>query len=137
MRTNPTMRWLATATWLGIAGAMMGCRRPPPPPKPTPEVACVPVVPERTALTTELPGRTAAFLVAEIRPQVNGLIKKRLFEEGANVKVGSTLYQIDPAPYQATLDQAKAALAAAEVTLPSIKSRAERLDRLVKLHAVG
>jgi membrane fusion protein (multidrug efflux system) len=137
MRINRRTRCLAAVGLLGIGGAVMGCRRPPPPPKPTPEVAFVTVAPERTVMTTELPGRTTAFLVAEIRPQVNGLIKKRFFQEGAEVKAGSTLYQIDPAPYKATLDQAKASLESVEAGLPSIKSRAERLQTLVKIHAVG
>jgi membrane fusion protein (multidrug efflux system) len=63
-------------------------------------------------LTTELPGRTAAYLLAEIRPQVNGLIQKRLFTEGADIIAGQELYQIDPAPFRAALDSAEANLAA-------------------------
>jgi len=105
--------------------------------RPVPEVTFQAIQPERAVLTTELTGRTSAFLVAEIRPQVSGLIQKRLFQEGEDVKAGSTLYQIDPAPYQAALDQAAAALAAAETTLPSVRSRAERMKKLVEIHAVG
>lgn len=108
------------------------------------EVATVTIRPERTVLTTELPGRTSAYLVAEIRPQVNGLIQNRLFREGSNVKAGDLLYQIDPAPYQAAYDQAKAALVTAEAdlvtaeaNLPAIRSRAERLKGLVAIHAVS
>ena len=81
------------------------------PPRPVPEVATVRVRPQKVLLTTELPGRTAAFRVAEIRPQVSGLILKRLFTEGSDVKAGQVLYQIDPAPFQAALDNAKANLA--------------------------
>jgi membrane fusion protein (multidrug efflux system) len=88
-------------------------------------------------LTTELPGRTAAYLIAEIRPQVNGIIRQRLFEEGSDVKAGSLLYQIDPAPYEAAYEQAKAALAVAEANLPPVRLRAERLKGLVEIHAVG
>ena len=62
-------------------------------------------------LTTELPGRTSAYFVAEIRPQVNGIIQKRLFDEGSDVKAGQVLYQIDPAPFQAAYDNAAANLA--------------------------
>ncbi len=109
-----------------------------------PEVAIVTIHPERIVLTTELPGRTAAYLVAEIRPQVNGLIKSRLFQEGANVKAGEVLYQIDPAPYEAAHSQAKASLATAEADLltaqaniPALRSRAERYKGLVQIHAVG
>jgi len=82
--------------------------------------------------------------VAEIRPQVNGLIQSRLFREGTNVKQGELLYQIDPAPYQAAYDQARAALVTAqadlvtaEANLPAIRSRAERLKGLVAIHAVA
>ena len=78
----------------------------------TPEVAVVTVQPEKATLTTELPGRTSAFRVAEIRPQVNGLIQKRLFTEGSDVQAGQDLYQIDPAPFQAAYDNAAANLVA-------------------------
>ena len=90
-----------------------GCDRGPqsPPPRPAPEVATVTVQPQKVMLTTELPGRTAAFRVAEIRPQVSGLVRKRLFTEGSDVKAGQTLYQIDPAPFQAALRSATANLA--------------------------
>jgi membrane fusion protein (multidrug efflux system) len=115
------------------------------------EVATVTLRSERVVLTTELPGRTSAYLIAEIRPQVSGLLQKRLFEEGANIKQGDLLYQIDPTPYQAVYDQAKAALAAAEANvvtaeanvvmaeanLPAIRSRADRLKGLVAIRAVG
>ena len=75
-----------------------------------PEVAVVTVSPERVILTTELPGRTSAYLVADIRPQVTGIIQKRLFEEGSDVRAGKVLYQIDPAPFQAAYDNAAANL---------------------------
>jgi len=81
------------------------------PPPTVPEVATVTVQPQKLMLTTELPGRTAAFRIAEIRPQVSGLIQKRLFTEGSDVKAGQVLYQIDPAPFQAALDNATANLA--------------------------
>ena len=115
----------------------VGCRKAQPPPPGPVEVSAVTVHPERVVLTTELPGRTAAYLIAEVRPQVNGVIQQRLFEEGSNVKAGSRLYQIDPAPYQAAYDQAKAALAVAEANLPAARSLAERLKGLVEIHAVG
>ena len=106
-------------------------------PRPTPEVSVVTIHTERVVLTTELPGRTAPFRIAEIRPQVIGLIQKRLFTEGSNVKADQVLYQIDPAPYQAAYDQAKAAVAMAEANLPALRSRKERLKGLVAIHAVG
>ncbi|HWB98683.1 MAG TPA: efflux RND transporter periplasmic adaptor subunit [Bryobacteraceae bacterium] len=102
------------------------------------------VRPEPVVLTTRLPGRTSAYLVAEIRPQVNGLIQSRQFREGANVKAGEILYQIDPSPYQAAYAQAKAALTTAEAdlvtaeaNLPALRSRTERFKDLVSIRAVG
>jgi len=106
---------------LGLAG----CDREPQatPPPAVKDVATVTVQPKTVLLTTELPGRTSAFLMAEIRPQVNGLVRGRLFEEGSDVKAGQVLYEIDPAPFQAALNNALAALGRAEAYLPSIRSR--------------
>jgi len=102
-----------------------------------PEVGIVIVQPQRVALTTELPGRTSAYLIAEVRPQVGGIIQKRLFTEGADVKAGEVLYQIDPAVYQATYNSAKAALARAEANLIPIRLKAGRYQELVKINAVS
>jgi len=104
---------------------------------PLPEVATVTVQPQSVLLTTELPGRTSAFLAAEIRPQVNGLIRKRLFEEGSDVKAGQGLYEIEPAPFQAALNNALAALGRAEAYLPPIRSRADRYRELLVEKAVS
>jgi len=82
------------------------------PPPPLAEVATVTVSAQSVVLTKELPGRTSPYLVAEIRPQVSGLIQKRLFTEGSDIKAGQVLYQIDPSPYQAALDNAQANLIA-------------------------
>lgn len=124
---------------------LTGCRSKPAPTAPgLAEVAVVTMAPERVVLSTQLPGRTSAFLVAEIRPQVNGLIQKRLFEEGSVVKAGDLLYQIDPQPYQAahqqavaTLKTAEADLATAEANLPALRSRVERYAQLAPIHAIG
>jgi membrane fusion protein (multidrug efflux system) len=102
-----------------------------------PEVAATTIQPQQVVLTTELPGRTSAFLVAEIRPQVNGLIQKRLFTEGSDVKAGDVLYQIDPAPFQAALNNAEAALGRSQASLPSIRSRTERYKDLLTDKAVS
>jgi membrane fusion protein (multidrug efflux system) len=99
---------LACSLWLG--GCNSSTSAPPPP---VPEVATITVQIEQVVLTTDLPGRTSAYVVAEIRPQVGGLIQKRLFEEGSEIKAGQLLYQIDPAPLQAAYDNATANLAAA------------------------
>ena len=97
---------------------LSGCDRPTQsqPPPSVPEVAMVTVSTQPVVLTTELPGRTSSYLVAEIRPQINGLIQKRLFKEGSDVKAGQVLYQIDPAPFQAALDGAAANLTAMKKT---------------------
>jgi membrane fusion protein (multidrug efflux system) len=100
-------------------------------------VATVTIQPQRLVLTTELPGRTTSYLVAEIRPQVNGIIQKRLFEEGSYVKEGQVLYQIDAAPFQAALDSARAALAKSEANLPAIRAKAERYRALLAEKAVS
>ena len=118
---------------------LTGCdrRQQPPPPPPVPEVATVTLQPRKIMLSTELPGRTSPFRVAEIRPQISGLILKRLFTEGSDVKAGKVLYQIDPAPFQAALDNTKAALGKAEANLPAINSRAERYTVLLADKAVS
>jgi membrane fusion protein (multidrug efflux system) len=114
-----------------------GCKKQEAPPQGEPEVAVITVQPERVAITTELAGRPSAFLVAEIRPQVNGLIQKRLFTEGSEVKAGQVLYQIDPALFQAALDNAIASLGRAEAGLLSIRSRFERYRDLLAEKAVS
>jgi membrane fusion protein (multidrug efflux system) len=94
--------------------AVTGCKQKGGPPQGgVPEVAVVTVHPDRVVMTTELAGRPSAFLVSEIRPQVNGLIQKRLFTEGSDIKAGQVLYQIDPAPFKAVLDNATANLESA------------------------
>lgn len=102
-----------------------------------PEVGILVLQPQNIALTTELPGRTAAHLIAEVRPQVGGIIQKRLFTEGTDVKEGEILYQIDPASFQAAYHHARAALAQAEANLGSVKLREGRYRDLVKINAVS
>lgn len=113
---------LTGVLWLGGCENTHGRQSAPP----APEVATVTVRPQRVALTTELPGRTSAYRVAEIRPQVSGLVQKRLFAEGSEVTAGQALYQIDPAPFRAALENATAALGKAEANLPALRSKAER-----------
>ncbi len=105
--------------------------------RPPTEVGVVTLQPQSVDIATELPGRTTAARLAEVRPQVNGIILKRLFTEGAEVKAGQQLYQIDPAPYQAALDTAKAELARAEATANSSRTKAARYRDLVKSRAVS
>ena len=93
------------------------------PPSGPPEVGVVTVQPQRISLTTELSGRTAPQLIAEVRPQVGGIIQKRLFTEGSDVQAGQVLYQIDPATYQAAFASAKASEARSEANLIPATSR--------------
>jgi membrane fusion protein, multidrug efflux system len=102
-----------------------------------PEVAIVALEPRPVELTTELPGRTSPYLVSEIRPQVNGIIQKRMFKEGSDVNTGDLLYQIDPAPFRVAYDSAKASLGKAQANLPSILSRAERYKEVLVDNAVS
>lgn len=108
-----------------------------PPQSGPPEVAVVTMQTQRLVITTELTGRTSAKRIAEVRPQVSGIIRKRLFTEGGDVKAGQALYQIDPAPFQAALDNATAALSRSEANLPAIRSRADRLRELLAENAVS
>jgi membrane fusion protein, multidrug efflux system len=104
---------------------------------PPPEVAVIVIQPQRVELSTELPGRTSAFRVAEIRPQVNGIVQKRLFQEGSDVKAGQLLYQIDPAPFQVAHASARASLAKAQANLPTLQLKAERYKELLAENAVS
>lgn len=97
---------------------------------PPPAVGYITIKEQPVALTVELPGRTSPFAVSEIRPQINGIVLKRLFVEGSTVKAGQPLYQIDPAPYQAALDSALA-------TLASTKVKSERYQRLLAQNAIA
>ncbi|MCM2314202.1 MAG: efflux RND transporter periplasmic adaptor subunit, partial [Thermoanaerobaculia bacterium] len=129
---------IAIATALALVYFFSSCSRSAvPAASSAPEVRTVTVRAEPIELTTELPGRTASSAVAEIRPQVSGLILDRAFTEGADVRVGNLLYQIDPAPYVSARAQAAAALANAEATLPALRSRAERLEGLAKIDAAS
>ena len=124
------------------AGSLLsGCEKPsvagPPPQAPPPEVAVVQVEAQRVPLTTELSGRISAQRVAEVRPQVGGIIQKRLFTEGAKVTEGEVLYQIDPARYQAAFNSAKAALGKAEASLIPARLKEERFRELVEINAVS
>ena len=110
--------------------SMVGCAKQSGRPMQETEVAVVEMYPQRAVITTELPGRTEAFLIAEIRPQVNGLIQKRLFTEGTEIKTGQVLYQIDPAPFQAALDKANA-------NLPALQLRVDRYKEALLENAVS
>ncbi len=156
---NRRLTKLLIVATLVVSPCLAGCNRQQgPPPMPIPEVAVVTVQPQPIVLTSELPGRTSGYLVAEIRPQINGLLQKRLFTEGARVEAGQILYEIDPAPYQAAFDSASAnvlatqkaadrARAALNATIASLKrhrstltlaqTNLKRYEKLVKTQAVS
>jgi membrane fusion protein, multidrug efflux system len=140
MHQNPRKTLVCLATTLIAGLSLAGCSKPisaGPPPSGLPEVGIMVVAPERVALTTELSGRTAPQVIAEVRPQVGGIIQKRLFTEGSDVKAGQVLYQIDPATYQAAFASAKAAEARAEANLIPARLKEERYRELAKLKAVS
>ncbi|HSD21499.1 MAG TPA: efflux RND transporter periplasmic adaptor subunit, partial [Anaeromyxobacter sp.] len=117
---------------------LAGCSKKAAPAAPGPvEVGVVTLAPTRVTLTKELPGRTSAYRVAEVRARVNGIVQKRLFTEGSDVKEGQRLFVIDPAPYQAALDAAKAQLARAEATIAAARLQAQRHTELVAENAVS
>ena len=133
-------RFIAAAGILWAGWMLAGCgnrERTGGPSIAPPEVAVVAMQPERVTITTELAGRASAFLVAEVRPQVSGILQKRLFEEGGDVQAGDVLYQIDPAMYEAAHSGAKATLARTEANLKAIRLRAERYKELVASKAVS
>jgi membrane fusion protein (multidrug efflux system) len=109
----------------------------PAPPTAQMQVSVVSLRPQPVAITAELPGRVSASLVAEVRPQVNGIIKSRLFKEGGEVAAGTVLYEIDPASYQAAYDSSAAALQKAEATVPSAQAKLDRYRDLVRQSAVS
>jgi membrane fusion protein (multidrug efflux system) len=133
IRSIPIVAALAATLWLAGCDRRTEAQSSPQPP----EVAVVVIQPQRLELTTELPGRTSAFRVAEIRPQVNGIVQKRLFHEGSDVKAGQLLYRIDPAPFQTAFDSARASLAKAQANLPSLRLRSERYRELLAERAVS
>lgn len=131
-------RRLAVVTSLAVLlGA--GCQKAPPPPAPSGpvEVGVITLTPQPVAISRELPGRISAYRVAEVRARVNGIILKRAFTEGSDVRMGQRLFDIDAAPYRASLASARAQLARAEATLSTTRLQAERNAQLVEAHAVS
>jgi len=102
-----------------------------------PEVTAMTLHPQSVAITAELPGRTSAFLTADVRPQVGGIIRNRNFKEGSEVKQGDILYEIDPSAYQASYDSAAAALQKAQGALPSAQAKLDRYKGLSQQNAVS
>src|SRR3546814_4529516 len=104
---------------------------------PPAEVGFVVLKAEPVTLTTELPGRVSAFETSEVRPQVNGIIRRRYFTEGSYVKQGALLYQIDDAPYRAALESARGQYARAEASIQATRLQSQRYTDLAKINAVS
>ena len=119
-----------------LCGALAACSQEKPAPPP-PEAGFVVVRTEAVPLFVELPGRTAAYEMSEVRPQVTGIVKARLFTEGSIVRAGETLYQIDPSLYRAALSQAAANLDNARAQREAAAARAERFKPLAQIEAVS
>lgn len=139
MRSHKHAELLFIGLMMGGGALLTACSKqtaqaPTMPPQP---VTVVTLKSQSVTLTRELPGRTSAYLVAEVRPQVNGIVKQRLFTEGGSVKAGQTLYELDDAIYRAAYNNAQAVLTKAKATLESAQATARRSAELAKIDAVS
>src|SRR5579862_4556950 len=137
---NPTVAGRLCIRGLLLCGlALAGCGQPPTAQsvKEPQQVTVVTLKAQAVPLTRELPGRTAAFLVAEVRPQVSGIVKRRLFNEGAFVRAGQPLYELDDAPYRATFNNARASLQRAQASADAAHLTAKRDAELIRIDAVS
>ncbi|MDP1028581.1 efflux RND transporter periplasmic adaptor subunit [Sphingomonas sp. KR1UV-12] len=125
---------LAALTLAGCGGGKEQQQQQPAGPT---QVGVVTVQPQAVTLTTQLPGRTNAYETSEVRPQVNGLVTARLFQEGDFVRQGQALYRIDPSPYQAQVASARAAVTRARAAIASSRALARRYGELVKINAIS
>jgi membrane fusion protein, multidrug efflux system len=125
------------ALWVAGSLALAACGKPPPPPMPPPTVGFVVLKSEPVTLTTELPGRVSALESSDVRPQINGVIRKRDFVEGSLVQAGQVLYEIEDAPYRAALLTAQGQLAQAEANIRSTQLQADRYRQLVAINGVS
>ncbi len=142
MKKNRNVGILVLLGIVSMVWGLLACDRAKetPSPKGDPqavEVSVLTLQPEQATVTTELSGRVSAYLVAEVRPQVGGIIQKVLFTEGSEVREGEVLYQIDPALFQAAYDIAAAALNKAEALLLPARAKAERYRQLIGSNAVS
>ena len=132
------MRRLGIATaWSGLAVVLASCGPHGPPPMPPPQVGYTVLRAEPVTLTSELPGRVSALESSDVRPQINGIIRRREFTEGSLVRAGQVLYEIDDAPYRAALLSAQGQLAQAEANIRSTEQQAERYRQLVAINGVS
>lgn len=119
------------------AFALNACGQQQPAPPPEPQVGVVTLSTESAALINDLPGRVTALETADVRPQITGIIRRRLFEEGSNVRAGQLLYEIEDAPYRAALSQAEGSLAKANASIRSTALQAQRYKELIAINAVS
>lgn len=134
--SRSVLRYLPFTMIVLALAACGGEQAAPPPPGPA-DVTVVTLTAERVTLERELPGRTSAFLVAEVRPQVTGIVQERLFREGALVAAGEPLYQLEDSTYRADVASAEAALARAEAALEQARLRARRAEELIRTNAIS
>ena len=136
-------RFVPAAALVTMLLSLAGCgeknaaAQSPGPGMPPPEVAVVTVAPERIVMTTELPGRIEATRTAQVRARVPGIVLKRVFTEGSEVKAGDVLFRIDPASFQATFNSTQAAVAKAEANLAQANLKAQRYKPLVETNAIS
>ena len=122
---------------IALSLLLVACGSKTPPAMPPTAVTVATLKTESVTLTRELPGRVTSSLVAEVRPQITGIVKQRLFTEGGLVKAGQSLYQIDDATYRADASSARASLARAEATLESARLKGQRSAELAKIDAIS
>jgi membrane fusion protein (multidrug efflux system) len=135
----PSVKLVGAIALICSAALISGCNESSAgaPKAPPAEVGVFTVASAPLPMSTELPGRTSAYQIAEVRPQVGGVIQKRLFVEGANVQAGTSLYQIDPATYEAAVNSAQAALAKARANLLTTQPKVARYKELVEIEGVS
>ncbi|MFC6339671.1 efflux RND transporter periplasmic adaptor subunit [Pseudomonas sp. CCM 7891] len=141
MSTKLLAKFLVTCAFvmaLLVLSQLNGCSSDKPPAAPAvPQVSVVILKPKSQVLRTELTGRAQAFLVAQVRPQVGGVVMRRLFVEGSEVKAGQVLYELDAAPYRAAVAQSEASLARSRASLKATRVTAKRTAELVRIEAVS
>lgn len=134
------LRAIGVASWLAVAVALAGCDSAGEPQAAAPAafpVELVTVASEPLSLASTLPGRVEPMRVAQVRARVAGIVLHKRFEEGADVKAGDVLFQIDPAPFQAALARANGDLARAQAVQQEAQARVKRYEPLVKIEAVS